>query len=351
MESAVHTAPNRTWEGFRRFLEEFPGEQTNRMHENASESAAPPPFLVPLLACPHCGAALASGDSSGRLRCPEAHGPDGTPGFPVTAGIPRLLPSEGVGAARRTVDAFERQWRSYGGLRRIFGKDTAAMAGNLHGARMGGRIDERWYEGRTVLDAGCGHGRYLRAFARLGARVVGLDIGRGPEAAGVPLDDPSIGVVQGSVLNAPFRDESFDLVFSDGVIHHTPDPRGAFRELARLVRPGGALYVWVYPREGRLREAFFGTARAVTTRLPGPLMRGLAFALAPLTLGVRSYSGTTFGRATWAECAQVVHDWLAPPLQSHHTREEVRGWAAECGLEPVDDLPIPVGVTAWKPVR
>jgi SAM-dependent methyltransferase len=267
----------------------------------------------------------------------------------VTGGIPRLLPEGGAGAAARTVAAFERQWRAYGGLRRIFGKDAVAMARNLHGPRMGARIDAGWYEGRTVLDAGCGHGRYLPAFAGLGARVVGLDVGRGPEAAGVPLDDPAIGVVQGSVLDAPFRDESFDLVFCDGVIHHTPAPQAAFHELARLVRPGGALYVWVYPREGRLRELAFGAARAFTTRLPGPLVKLLSFALAPLTLLVRSYSGTRLGRATWAECAQVIHDWIAPPLQSHHTWAEVADWARQDGLEPLERLPIEVGILAWKP--
>ena len=78
-----------------------------------------------------------------------------------------------------------------------------------------------------------------------------------------------------------------------------------------MAKPGGAVYVWVYPREGALREAVFGAARAVTTRLPGPVMQTLAFALAPLTVGVRSYSGTRLGRATWSECAQVVHDWIA----------------------------------------
>jgi SAM-dependent methyltransferase len=226
------------------------------------------------------------------------------------------------------------------------------MARNLVGARIGRRIDRDWYPGRTVLDAGCGHGRYLAAFAGLGARVVGLDLGRGPERAGVATAaeaDPRIALVQGSVLAPPFRDGTFDLVFCDGVLHHTPDPRGAFLALARLLKPGGALYVWVYPREGRVREAVSGLARALTTRLPGPLVRLLCFALAPLTLFVRSYSGTRLGRATWAECAQVVHDWLAPPLQSHHTWDEVCGWAAEAGLGDLERLPVPVGLTAWRP--
>jgi SAM-dependent methyltransferase len=263
----------------------------------------------------------------------------------------RLLPqsTEGDDRARRTLRAFERQWRVYGDLSRLFGKDRDAMTRNLTGARLSRRIDESWYAGRRVLDAGCGHGRYLPAFAGMGAEVVGLDAGRGPEMSGVPLADPRIVVVQGSVLDLPFVDGAFDLVFCDGVIHHTPDPRAAYAELARVVRPGGALYVWVYPREGRMREALFRMARAVTTRLPGFAVRWLSFALAPLTLGVRSYSGTRFGTATWAECAQVIHDWLAPPLQSHHTYEEVAGWAAAAGLTRMERLPIPTGITAWRP--
>ena len=299
--------------------------------------------IAQLLACPRCHGPLAR-EGKG-LVCEACSRP-----YAVTAGIPRLLSeAEAPASARRTLAAFQRQWRAYGSLPRIFGKDPDAMAANLHGARLSRRVTPAWYRGKRVLDAGCGHGRYLAAFRALGAEVVGVDAGRGPEEAGAPVDEEGISVVQGSVLALPFRDASFDLAFCDGVIHHTPDPRGAFRELARVVRPGGAVYVWVYPREGRLREAVFGAARAVTTRLPGPVMRTLAFALAPLTLGVRSYSGTRLGRATWAECAQVVHDWLAPALQSHHDWEEVAGWAAEAGLQEPERLPVPTGLTAWKP--
>ena len=283
------------------------------------------------------------------LRCPAGHGPLEGGGFPIHAGIPRLLPDTTRGSAeQRTVEAFERQWRDFGDLERIFGKKPEEMAANLVGARMGQRIDEAWYAGKDVLDAGCGHGRYLHAFRSLGARVVGLDIGRGPEEVGLAPIPGELEIVQGSVLAPPFQAASFDLVFSDGVIHHTPDAKAAYLALARLVRPGGALYVWVYPREGWFREAFFGTARAVTTRLPGFAVRWLSYALAPLTIFVRSYSGTTFGKASWAECAQVVHDWIAPPIQTHHTPEEVAGWAAEAGLEACEELPIPTGLTAWR---
>jgi SAM-dependent methyltransferase len=145
------------------------------------------------------------------------------------------------------------------------------MARNLVNERMGARI-RRVYLGAGCR-RGCGHGRYLSRFAALGATAVGVDVGRGPEAAGVPLNDPRIHVVQGDVLRLPFADASFDLAFCDGVLHHTPDPRRGFSELCRVVKPGGAVYVWLYPREGALREAVFGAARFVTTRLPGPALR------------------------------------------------------------------------------
>jgi SAM-dependent methyltransferase/uncharacterized protein YbaR (Trm112 family) len=311
--------------------------------------------LTEWLACPRCGGRLAlAPESAGSRTEPVLSGIlQGTScehRFPIEHGIPRLLPDRGEASSAPDVRrAFERQWRHYARQRRIFGKDPAGMRANLVNERMGSRIRAAWYAGRTVLDAGCGHGRYLRAFAELGATAVGVDLGEGPRLAGVPMDDPRIHVVQGDVLGLPFRDGTFDLAFCDGVLHHTPDPRRGFLELARVVKPGGAVYAWLYPREGPLREAVMGTARAVTVRLPGPVLRWLCFAIAPLTAGVRSYSGTRFPRATWGECAQVVHDWLAPRLQSHHTFEEVAGWAAEARLRDVERLPVPVGITAWKP--
>ncbi len=313
--------------------------------------------LLPLLACPECHAPV-SVEGSG-VAAPGAFGVASVGDavlvcgrghrWPIRRGIPRFTnPPEAAAASVRR--AFERQWRRYGALPRLFGKTRRQMRENLGNERMGSTIRAPWYAGKWVLDAGCGRGRYLSEFAALGATAVGVDFGTGPEEARVPLDDPRIHVVQGDVLNLPFADGRFDLAFCDGVLHHTTDPRRGFAELARVVKPGGAVYAWLYPREGRLREAFFGAARAVTTRLPGAILRWLCFAAAPLTALVRSYSGTRFPSATWAECAQVAHDWLAPALQSHHRFDEVAAWAREEGLTGVERLPVDVGVVAWKPL-
>jgi SAM-dependent methyltransferase len=93
-----------------------------------------------------------------------------------------------------------------------------------------------------ILDAGCGSGRNMVEFAHLG------------EVTGVELSDTSVAlarardvgeVVEGSVLEMPFADDSFDLAVSLDVIEHLDDDLAAMRELRRTVAPGGALLVTV----------------------------------------------------------------------------------------------------------
>jgi SAM-dependent methyltransferase len=107
---------------------------------------------------------------------------------------------------------------------------------------------ERW-AGRDVLEAGCGIGTDGARFARAGARYTGIDFSstalelarRRPELRDARL-------VQGSVVELPFADDSFDLVYSNGVIHHLPQTSRAIAEFRRVLRPGGTAIVMVYHR-------------------------------------------------------------------------------------------------------
>ena len=93
-----------------------------------------------------------------------------------------------------------------------------------------------------ILDAGCGSGRNMVELARRGT------------VTGVELSSPSVEkarergcgeVIEGSVLEMPFADASFDLAVSLDVIEHLEDDLGALRELRRTVAEGGALLVTV----------------------------------------------------------------------------------------------------------
>jgi ubiquinone/menaquinone biosynthesis C-methylase UbiE len=108
----------------------------------------------------------------------------------------------------------------------------------------------RWRD-QDVLDAGCGIATDGVQFARAGARYTGLDFSG--EALTLArrrfeLEELDGTFVQGSVASLPFPDDSFDLVYSHGVIHHIPETETAVAEFERVLRPGGSALVMVYHR-------------------------------------------------------------------------------------------------------
>jgi 2-polyprenyl-3-methyl-5-hydroxy-6-metoxy-1,4-benzoquinol methylase len=95
--------------------------------------------------------------------------------------------------------------------------------------------------GKTLLDAGCGTGWFSQEAMKHGAKVVAMDLGE--RLLQKVKEKCQAQTVVGSVLAAPFPDHHFDVVISSEVIEHTPDPRAAIRELARVVKPGGHLVI------------------------------------------------------------------------------------------------------------
>lgn len=109
----------------------------------------------------------------------------------------------------------------------------------------------------VVLDAGCGGGRYTVAWKLLGAkRAVGLDISSiGVLDAQRRIGEAGISDVEfreGSVLDLPFAENSFDIVFSNGVLHHTSDWKRGVEELVRVLRPGGIGWLYLIEDPGGL---------------------------------------------------------------------------------------------------
>jgi SAM-dependent methyltransferase len=211
--------------------------------------------------------------------------------------------------------------------------------------------------GMTVLDGGCGMGRYLRIAADGGPKtVVGLDLSPAVLAArDLTAGIPNVAIVRGDLLRAPFPDGGFDQIYSLGVLDHTPDPRRAFLELARLLKPDGRIVIWVYRRERLAVERIMNAQRAISTRLPLPVLMRLSRWTAPLGGLKRRMMAS---RHRWVERAGValhlltigvsMHpdpevracdtlDWYAPRYLSRHTDAEIEGWFAEAGLIDVSD--------------
>lgn len=111
----------------------------------------------------------------------------------------------------------------------------------------------RWAS-RDVLEVGCGIGTDTVNFARAGARVTAVDLSDRSldlarrRAAVYGLDNVRFVHANVEELSRVLQPASFDLVYSFGVIHHTPRPDIALRELVALLRPGGTLKIMVYHR-------------------------------------------------------------------------------------------------------
>ncbi len=234
---------------------------------------------------------------------------------------------------------------------------------------------------RFILDAGSGLGREaLRmAGANPAAQVVGLELSECVDAAAEHARRSGItnvAFVQADLMAPPFPPGTFDFIFSEGVLHHTPDTRTAFRSLARLLRPDGEIAFYVYRKKAPLREfaddnvreQLQGLAPAEAWTLMEPLTR-LGQALAELkaevvvpedvhVLGIRAgrydvqrlvyysmFKCFWNERLTFDENVHVNFDWYYPRFAWRHTEEEVHGWLAEAGLRVTHEKVEDSGIT------
>ncbi len=106
--------------------------------------------------------------------------------------------------------------------------------------------------GKKVLEIGLGEGAESERLIRQGARWSGVDLtAEAVERVRTRLtlrELPYDELRQGSVLDLPFADDSFDMVFSHGVLHHVPEIKQAQSEIHRVLRPGGELVIMMYAR-------------------------------------------------------------------------------------------------------
>lgn len=116
---------------------------------------------------------------------------------------------------------------------------------------------EEWcgpFAGLRVVDLGCGGGLFAEAIAARGARVIGID--RGPRSLAAARQKPGgarAHYVQADLCRTPLRSQSADLVLLADVVEHVDDVAAAVAEAARLLRPGGRLFVNTLNRTLRAR--------------------------------------------------------------------------------------------------
>jgi SAM-dependent methyltransferase len=313
------------------------------------------PRLVQLLACPACGGSLKVTNSQLDAECPDeiATGALGCEScaskFEIRGGVPRLLPPGLSPVVEKTSAAFGWQWREFVEL---YDEYEAQFLDWIH------PLQPEFFRDKVVLDAGCGNGRHAFYAARYGAReVVAMDLSDAVDTAYTNIGKlPNAHVVQGDIYNPPFARAGdsgpFDFIYSIGVLHHLPEPEAGFRSLVRFVRPGGAIFAWVYGREnnGVVHGLINPLRENVTTRMPPsvlpiiawpmslvlhslvkgiyrPLRRTALFNALPLRAYLYSLSSFSFRRNY-----NIVFDHLVAPVAFYLRRDEFESWFQRSNL-------------------
>ena len=207
-------------------------------------------------------------------------------------------------------------------------------------------LPRAFFQGKDVLDAGCGSGRWSYALAQLGAHVHAMDLtAAGPEALAAELGErDDVRICQASLYEAPFPPASFDFVMSWGVLHHTHSTRAGFERVAALVKPGGTLYIMVYRPSPLLQGPGTDLLRIAMRRLSDERRyevckhlvirnRALATALSPFLMV--SYYDEARSEVDPETMQFGLFDAYSPRWNHRHSVGEVAGWFRDAGFREV----------------
>jgi ubiquinone/menaquinone biosynthesis C-methylase UbiE len=192
-------------------------------------------------------------------------------------------------------------------------------------------VDPKEHEGRSVIDLGCGTGEYALWYAIHGARqVTGIDLSEGSlqraREQARQYRVANVNFVQQDILNLDFEDDKFDYSYSMGVLHHTGDPFGGFRQMVRVTKPGGIVIVSLYNRYTRFwlrgKQTFCGWLGGDDIDARARWGRRL-FPLTMWSLNKR-YHGLNY--------EEISYDVFGFPHESLHTAREVLNWFDRAGV-------------------
>jgi SAM-dependent methyltransferase len=275
---------------------------------------------IELYQCPGCGGGLnQAGDALICGTCEHR--------FEIDDGIPLLYwPNEWEGDRRDVtgeVKAFyeETPFPNYDDFDSLDSLARKARQGIF--ARL---LDEQIPPGARIIECGSGTSQLSNFLSLHGRDVFASDLCLNSLRLGQRFakehDLHRVRFTNINLFRPPFKPGSFDLVISNGVLHHTSDPFLAFQSIAKLVRPGGYILVGLYHQYGRL----ITDTRRLLFHLSGDRFKWL-------DPNLRSEDRSTAKKQAW------FADQYKHPHESKHTIGETLGWLEKTGLSFVKSIP------------
>lgn len=311
--------------------------------------------LLDLLACPTCGGDILLANATkyeereiidAVLSCKKC-GRE----YKVIRGVPRFADLAKIEADKaETAENFGWQWTHF---TQEDDKYFDQFLGWLQ------PVTPEFFEGKVVLEGGCGKGRHTKLAAEWGAKeVVGIDLGDGVESAfALTRNLPNVHIIQCDIFKLPLK-KAFDYAFSIGVLHHTPDPKKAFLSLASKVRKGGHISAWVYGAENNewITKYVDPLRTGFTSKISQPVLYQLSklptlslflttkLVYRPANIAAKPIANKLFyneylnhlGTFGWREQHNIVFDHLVAPTAFYISKDEFEEWWRDIGADDAE---------------
>lgn len=175
--------------------------------------------------------------------------------FKITNGIPNFVESIQNKKQNQVSKSFGYKWTNSS-----FGQNDKEFETKLKGPILGfmgiSEKDLSFLKNKTVLDIGVGSGSTARLWAGQAKEFHGIDIStavyKAPNAIKNYCKSPIL--AQADLNNLPYKDKSFDVIVSNGVLHHTPNTKNALKNIIKKLKPGGDCLFYVYKKKSPIRE-------------------------------------------------------------------------------------------------
>ena len=196
-------------------------------------------------------------------------------------------------------------------------------------------LDKYTKNSSKIAEIGCGPGRCTLYMTSLNLNVYAVDLSRNSlEIA--KKRAPKANFIFGDNTNLPFDSESFDIVISDGVIHHTTSPEKSLRENARILKYGGKMYLSIYKKYGKYYFLFitFGSIiRMIEKKKFGKFLLNITFIpFYYLVHKIRPGSNNI----SYKGAKNLFYDYFISPIVFFKTKKEILNWASYMDLKLID---------------